>query len=87
LGRPIFNDHVCEQSLSHTYIVFHFFELSNISDESFLEKLKRIVKKKEETRKNIVHEQEKKRHKKETTVTKDEMRKKTQVPHLRIVNL
>jgi hypothetical protein len=45
------------------------------------------VKKKKETRKNVMHEQEKKRHKKETIATKDEMRKKTQVPHLGIVNL
>jgi len=45
------------------------------------------VKKKKETRKNIVHEQEKKRHKKGTIATKDEMRKKTLVPHLGIVNL
>jgi hypothetical protein len=53
LGTPISNDHVCEQSLSHTYIIFHFFELSSISDESFLEKLKRIVRKHEETRKKL----------------------------------
>lgn len=87
MGAPISNDHVCKQSLSHTYIIFHFFELSSISDESFLEKLKRIVRKEEETRENIVHEQEKKRHKKETIARKDEMRKRTQVPHSGIANL
>ncbi len=44
------------------------------------------MKKKEETRKNVVHEQVNKKHKKKTIVTKDKIKKETQVPLSRIAN-
>jgi hypothetical protein len=51
LRMAIFNDHHCEESLSHTYVIFHLFQPSNTNDENFVEKLKNIMRKKEEMKK------------------------------------
>jgi len=53
------NDHRCEESLSHTYVIFHLFQLNNMNDENFVEKLKNIMREKEEMIKKIIHEQKK----------------------------
>ncbi len=49
----IFNDHHCEELLSHTYVIFHLFQPSNMNDENFVEKLKNIMREKEKKRKKL----------------------------------
>jgi len=51
LKMAIFNDHHCEESLSHTYVIFHLFQPSNMNDENFVEKLKNIMNEKEKMKK------------------------------------
>ncbi len=63
------HDDVCEQSFSLTSFNFHCFQLIEMTKESFIEKLRRIVRKKK-VRKNLVCERKRELKHQEEVVAK-----------------